>query len=168
MCGFQVISNLASIVTLVLFVAYIIGRIIIINRVKETMSEKYQFEENFDFNGPKPKHFYKLSKNGEVFSVSAPVGIKELRIYKAKLMLNQCEAIKGDFVEKLIDIKPNEKAYIMIDIPDLYEGCFIDIEKKDGIVISFGVASSGYDGSLVQTNYSLKIKKKSWIYYICI
>lgn len=162
------ISDLASIATLLLFVAYIIGRAFRIHQMKETLTEKYQFEKDFDLDGPKTMPYLELVKDGAVFSVCSPVGIKQLRAYKAIVLPYQCEAIKGDNIGELKDIKPNEKAFIKVDIPDLYEGCFIDIEKKDGVKISFGIATSGYDNSLIQTHYSLKMTLKSWIYYICI
>lgn len=162
------VSNAASIVTLLLFIFYIIGHIYKINQIKDTLSEKYQFEDDFDFHGPKPQHYVEVSSDVDrIFSISSPVGIKEILIYNVKQDGENPEWIKGDCVKKLSNIKPNEKAYIRVNIPDLYEGCFIELEKKDGIKVSFGVADSGYDGSLIQTKYSLKMTFKSWLYYIC-
>ena len=168
MCIYDTISFWASIATLLLFVLYIIGHIYKINQIKSTLSEEYQFENYFDLNGPKPKQFFEVSKGvGRIFSVSSPVGIKEIRIFDVRQLKDAPECEKGTNVGKLTDIKPNEKAYIKVDIPDLFEGCFIELEKYDGIVISFGIAASGYDGSFIQTKYSLRMTMKSWIYYIC-
>lgn len=164
----NLISFFASISTLILFVLYIIGHIYKIKQIKSVLSEEYQFEDSFDFNGPKPKHFLEVSKGvGRIFSVSSSVGIKEMHIFNVKQIKDEFRFEKGTNVGKLTDIKPNEKAYIRVDVPDLYEGCFVELEKYDGIVISFGIAASGYDGSLIQTKYSLRMTIKSWIYYIC-
>lgn len=158
----NLISLFASISTLILFVFYIIGHIYKIKQIKSVLSEAYQFEDSFDFNGQKPKHFFEVSKGiGKIFSVSSLVGIKEMHIFNIKQLKDEFGFEKGTNVGKLTDIKPNEKAYIRVDVLDLYEGCFIELEKYDGIVISFGIAASGYDGSLIQTKYSLKMTIKS-------
>ena len=81
----NLISLFASISTLILFVFYIIGHIYKIKQIKSVLSEAYQFEDSFDFNGSKPKHFFEVSKGiGKIFSVSSPVGIKEMHIFNIK------------------------------------------------------------------------------------
>lgn len=68
----DMISLVASIATLVTFLLYIAGHGYKLFQIKSTLTEKYQFENSFDFNGPKPKHFFEVSKGvGRVFSVSS-------------------------------------------------------------------------------------------------
>lgn len=162
------LSNIASIATVVLFVLYIIGHIYTIKQLQYSLSEQYQFEENFDFEGPKPKHYFEFSPNiGRIFSISSKIGIKEICIYESFYSQEKDGRVKGSLKGKLEKIRSNEKAYIKVDTPDLGAGCFIELVKCDGVKISFGVASSGYDGSLVQTQYALKMTLKSWVYYLC-
>ena len=161
------LSDIASIVTVLLFVLYTIGHIYKIKQIQYSLSERYQFERDFDNEGPKPNHYFELSNVGSVFSISSQVGIKEISIYDVNYSQDNNTWAKGDLKGRLVKIKSNEKAYIKVDVPDLYEGCFIELVKCDGIKISFGVALSGYNGSFVQTQYSLKMTLKSWVNYMC-
>ena len=164
----ELFSNIASIITVFLFVLYIVGHIYTILQLKYSLSEQYQFEREFDFEGPKPKHYFELTENvGLIFSISSTVGIKEIRIYESVYSQEKADRVKGNLKGKLEKIRSNEKAYIKMEIPDTGDGCIIELVKFDGVEISFGVASSGYDGSLVQTNYSLKTTFKSFVYYMC-
>ena len=164
----ELLSDIASIATVVLFVLYIVGHIYTIKQLQYSLSEHYHFEENFDFEGPKPEHYFELSPNiGRIFSISSDVGIKEICIYESFYSQEKDDRVKGRLKGKLEKIRSNEKAYIRVEIPDLGDGCFIELVKCDGVKISFGVASSGYNGSLVQTSYSLKMTFKSWVYYMC-
>ncbi len=163
----QIISYISSIVTLLLFITYLIGHIWKIKQIKNTLSEQYKFESDFDDENPPLDNYFDLSGGvGQVFSVCSPNGFKQIIFYETKYN-DKNELIKGNLSHSITNIGPNEKVYAKINVPDTCEGCFVEIIKNDGIKISFGIADSGYDGSLVKTKYKFKMTLKSWIYYLC-
>lgn len=164
----QFISNIASIVTVLLFLLYIIGHIWKIKQIKYTLGEVYNLENYFDEEYLPSERFVDLSDGiGQLFSVYSPNGFENVSFYEAKLDINTGVSSKGNLLKEFTEIGANDKIYAKINIPDIADGCIVEITKTDGVKISFGIAASGKNGLLEKTNYQMRLTFKSWIYYLC-
>ena len=163
----KIISDLASIATLVLFIIYFVGRFFRIKGIKSTLREEYRIENEPETSELLLPYFVDLTNgSGEYFSVSSSNGFKRVSFYDAVLDVYG-NANKGELIKKFDNVFPNEKVYAKVDIPDTTEACFVEIEKNDYVKISFGIADNGYDGALIKTGYKIKMPIKAWLYYLC-
>ena len=161
------ISNLSAIATLILFVLYFAGKIMRIMRIKSTLCEEYKLEDTIDEDEKMLPYFVVVgSGHGTYFSVSSPTGFEKVVFYESDLTTDG-DTRRGRETITFKDVLPNEKVYAKVDIPDVTEACFVEIEKNDFVQISFGIADRGYDGLLEKTNYKMKMTFKTWIYYLC-
>lgn len=162
----ETISNVSGLITCILFIAYIIGHIWTIYISKNAIFEKFEFENITDDDDI--DYIDLGGEYGSIFSISSPNGIREVKIFGVDLDENSEEFfIKGDFIKKIENIKPNEKLYIKAQFMDFSSNIYLEVQRTDYIKFCFIVADSGRDGSFVQKNLKIKMPFKSWLYYLC-
>lgn len=164
----NIITNMSTIITCILFFAYIIGHIWKIKISKKLLYEKFQMEYLSDDEIESLDRFIDLdSKYGEIFSISSPNGINTICFYEINYNENNGKIEKGKLIKKINDIDVNEKVYVRDIIPEGIPKLYIALEKTDYIKIEFAVSTNGKNNEFVKTDYKCKMSLKSWIYYLC-
>lgn len=166
--GWECITNIASIVTCIAFILYLVGHIWSIGVSKNKIFEKFEFE-NEDLELSPNEYFDFAGEYGQLFSVSSPEGIREVKFYSIDVDGVKDGLIKPDkMLKRIKKIKPNQKVYARAELHDTGSNLYLEIKRNDYIKISFMVADSGKDGSFVMNNYKEKMTFLSWLYYLCV
>ena len=167
----EIITNISSVFTCILFIMYIIGHIWIIYISKDKIFEKLEFEyiEDKDYEKYQENYFIDLAgEYGSLFSISSPEGIKKIKVFGVdRIEEPEIEYIKGHFIEEFSNIKPNEKVYFRGYFSDFSSNISLEIERGDYIKTFFIVSESERNGEIYQMNQKSKMTFKSWIYYLC-
>lgn len=164
--NWPLISNISAIVTCTAFILYLIGHIWSIHISKNKIFEKFEFI-NEDIDNVECIDFGE-EEYGQIFSVSSPEGMKNVKIFEAEQKNdNNFEIVKGKLLKEIKNIKPNQKIYIRAYFTDISSNIYLEIERTDYIKTSFLVADSGKDGSFQQVNYNSRMTFMSWLYYLC-
>ena len=164
----NIIGNVSSVVTLFLFVIYIIGHLWRIIVSRNLLYEKFQMENMSNDEVEKVDKLIDLSgDNGEIFSVSSPNGIRKISLYKCKYIEETNCLEKEQLVSEFSNVNINEKVYVRGVIPEGVPNTYVELEKTDYVKIGFAVATSGKNGEFVKVDYKCKMTLKSWIYYMC-
>lgn len=164
----QIISNISAVVTLVLFVLYMIGHWWSIKISKKLLYEKFEIENLSNEELDEVDTLIDLGQSGdEVFSVSSPNGIRKISVYDVEYDYANNKFINKNLLKELTDINVDEKVYVRTCIPEGAPNKYIEVEKCDYIKIGFALATSGKNGKLVKVDYKCKMTFKSWIYYLC-
>lgn len=160
------IGDISAVVTLILFVLYVIGHVWKIIIIKYTLQEKFEFVELTERIRNSKFFARELGESGQEFAVSSPNGIRRIEFYKI-IRDNELREKSRKTIATYEKIEPNQKVYACVNIPDVCANIGVEIEKTDYIKISFGVADSGRNGELVKENYKCKLTLRSIIYYLC-
>lgn len=164
----QIISNASAVVTLVLFVLYLIGHWWSIKISKKLLYEKFEIENLTDNELDEVDIFIDLGQSGdEVFSISSPNGIRRISIYDVKYNDKTNQFEKKRCLETIEDVNVDEKVYIRTLIPEGIANKYVEVEKCDYVKIGFALGTSGKNGNLVKIDYKCKMTIRSWIYYLC-
>lgn len=161
------IGNISAVVTLLLFVLYIIGHIWKIAISKNTLGETFTLEDD-EKEIEDSKYYIDFSNGiGRCFSVASSNGIRVVRFYEIQYDDSYTKVISKKVLKEFSDIGCNEKVYARIDIGDTIPYIGVEIEKNDYVKVRFGILDSGKDGSLIKYDYKCSLSLKSFIYYLC-
>lgn len=162
----EILSFVSSIITLFLFLVYIIGRIwSVYNAVKISYgvgkigSDDACDDDDVDYNF--------AGKYGIVFSLSASVGIRSIKFYNVERVFQKHDFARGQLLAKHGFLQPNEKIYIRTEFMDVGSNLWVELERFDYIKEVFVAGDSGKDSSFVKWDMGSKMTFKSWIYYLC-
>lgn len=159
----QLISAIASIATLILFIFYFIGRIWTLSKEQQFATERFrvtptkesvEHNDDFDFGG------------------AATIEVVSLMAYKYFAVTPVEYDIDTNNVKKVgvpitkYNIQANRPLYIVIDIPEIIPQYIVEFQRYDGIKGSFYILESGRTGEIVAWGYNLKHTASSISYYL--
>lgn len=166
------ISNICSIITLFLFIVYIIGVIWKIKTSKLLSHDEFKKEINIQRNKEEIKkcNYLCLTNSqikGEIISISSSNGIKAIKVYQTKIKKNG-KIQKGKMIKKSKCLAPLKDFYIenyfSEGIPDIY----IEMYRMDYLKVKFYVSFSGRDEKLEILNYKCKFTFLCFLYYFTL
>lgn len=171
----QIVSNVSSVVTCVLFLLYIVGHIWKVFASKSMLFEKFEmlpFEAEVDFSDK--DHVLEIDPIGSAFSISSPYGIRSLKIYKGDYVFpTGDEDDKGHWASltpmcSYEGLNVNDVLYVRCDLGELLPTTLIEIERMDYTKVTFIPVTSGKTGALLGIDYHFKMTVKSFFYYLCV
>lgn len=162
----EIIGFTSSIVTLVLFIAYIIGRCFMINQMKVTISETFNLFYNDEETDFKVVEEYDIGENNtEKIYLQSSETLRWIKIYeceyddknnkfnKGRLVLNH-ELLRSGFAIKLNTYLPcGMSSYIL------------EYQRYDFIIGKLELAENGKNG-ILEEQVSIKHTIKSILYYL--
>lgn len=161
------VGNISAIVTLFLFVLYIVGHIWKIINSKNSLEEKFSLEDN-ENDLEASEYFVDFANGiGRCFSVASSNGIRFVRFYEIVYGETCSNAKRGKILKEFKNVGCDEKVYAKINIGDAIPYIGVEIEKNDYVKISFEILDNGKDGSLFKENYKCSLNFKSFVYYLC-
>lgn len=162
----EIIGFTSSIVTLVLFIAYIIGRCFMINQMKVTISETFNLFYNDEETDFKVVEEYDIGENNtEKIYLQSSETLRWIKIYeyeyddknnkfnKGRLVLNH-ELLRSGFVIKL-------NTYLPCGMPSY----IVEYQRYDFIIGKLELAENGKNG-ILEEQVSIKHTIKSILYYL--
>ncbi len=161
----ECISNVSAIFTCVLFIIYLIGRIITIKKELCFGTEQFKLESSdntiehnyeFDFDG---KAIVKVISNMAYRRVT----VKQVKDYDVKKLeiLSYGKSITKDHIPAYKPI------YMIIDLPETIPTYVVEFIREDGIKGSYEIYSSGRTGEILPDKYVLTHTFSSFCYYFC-
>ena len=168
----QIVSNISSIVTCILFVLYVIGHIWKVVVTQNTRYEKFKvvpYNSDFDIDGN--DNVVIIDDIGEEFSISSTYGIRNIEIYKVNYEFGDSGSISLIYKElksTYKDLNINDALYVRCDLGECIPTTQITIERMDYTKVTFELYSSGKTGNIRVSNYNLKMTIRSLIYYLCV
>ena len=167
----QLVSNLASILTCITFMLYIIGKMIAISNCKYKILEEYEFCKDDDIDSRYLIDTAPDSKYKTILKIKSKHGIKKIKVYG----IDRTDWVsedgypfrKGDLIGELKNIREDSAAYVGVELYDIGSTAYVEITRGDSVINSFIIADSGRDGSFVASHRKSKMTVGSWIYYLC-
>ena len=168
----QIVSNISSIVTCILFVLYVIGHIWKVVVTQNTRYEKFKvvpYNSDFDIDGN--DNVVIIDDIGEEFSISSTCGIRNIEIYKVNYEFGDSGSISlisKELKSTYKDLNINDALYVRCDLGECIPTTQITIERMDYTKVTFELYSSGKTGNIRVSNYNFKMTIRSLIYYLCV
>ena len=168
----QIVSNISSIVTCILFVLYVIGNIWKVVVTQNTKYEKFKvvpYNSDFDIDGN--DNVVIIDDIGEEFSISSTYGIRNIEIYKVNYEFGDSGSISlisKELKSTYKDLNINDALYVRCDLGECIPTTQITIERMDYTKVTFELYSSGKTGNIRVSNYNFKMTIRSLIYYLCV
>ena len=168
----QIVSNISSIVTCILFVLYVIGHIWKVVVTQNTRYEKFKvvpYNSDFDIDGN--DNVVIIDDIGEEFSISSTYGIRNIEIYKVNYEFGDSGSISlisKELKSTYKDLNINDVLYVRCDLGECIPTTQITIERMDYTKVTFELYSSGKTGNIRVSNYNFKMTIRSLIYYLCV
>ena len=172
---FENIGWLTNLITILLFIIFVVGKVWVIIRDRSLYDEIYecvQVDENAEFN----RQFI-LDKDGqEVIAISSPKGIYDIKIYKITTRNSQSGEIQSkeeipanmeDNIRHPIMLNKNEKVYIRTDLPCGVPKFQLEIIRYDYVKVQVELGHNGKVGGVSLVNQKTKPSVKRWMYYLC-
>lgn len=177
---FGQLSNVANLIAVFTFGAYIIGRFWKIYNSKIFMDEKFIFEGYQDFQGGDIRDAEVFMDFGgqDIFSISSPYGIRSIKAYRINVENWETNELSSHrtFLGQRDNINKNQKCYIRTFIPCGMPSKYlqIEIEREDYMIFSFTVSRSQKDKfpvnaqeEVIKGHCEYRMPFKSWVYYLC-
>lgn len=177
---FNQLSNVANLIAIITFVAYIIGRFWKIYNSRIFMAEQFVFEnyQNIQDEDIKNADMFMDFGGQDIFSISSPNGIRAIKAYKVEVEDFATDKLSPHkiFLGQRNNINKNQKCYIRTFIPCGMPSHYlwIEIEREDYMIFSFTVSRSFKDiypadsnDKVIKGHCKYKMPFKSWIYYLC-
>ena len=162
----EILSFVSSIITLFLFLIYIIGRIwSVYNAVK--ISYGVCTIKSDDVCNDDDLVYTFAGEYGIVFSLMSSEFVRSIKFYDVSRESFEQGFVRGCFRDKHGILYPGEKLYIRAEFTDVGSNLWIEFERFDYAKEIFVAGDSGKDGSFVKRNMRIKMTFKSWIYYLC-
>ncbi len=168
----QIISNVSSIVTCLLFVLYIVGHIWKVIVTKDTRYEKFKilpFDTGFDADDNDNSII--IDEAGELFSLSSSYGIRNIKLYKVEYMFNDngtTTLVSKELKHTCKGINISDTLYIKCELGEIIPTTQIEIERMDYTRVTFELYTSGKNGNILVENYKFKMTLKCFIYYLSV
>lgn len=165
----NIISNVASIVTCIAFLLYLIGHIWVVAKNRYTIYERLLVLP-FDSEIEDEDNVLIVDINGAEFSLESDYGIKNLNIYKVEYDVGQ----DGTMLPKERTLKSTwsnlnqEKLFIRCDLGEVLPTTQFEIERSDYTIVTFDLFVSGKNGHIIAANYKYKTTFKSFLYHLCV
>lgn len=165
----NIISNVASIVTCVAFLLYLAGHIWVVLKSRHTLYEKLTvlpFESQEDMEDE--DNVLLIDPIGKIFTLQSDYGIISLKVYKfdynedGRLNMTS-KKLKGSY-ENL----QKEKLYIRCDLGEINSPTQFEIKREDYTVLSFIVQTSGKNGHIFARDFKVKLTFKGFLYHLCV
>lgn len=159
------VSNIASIFTCFLFIAYIIGRIITMKKelcfgterfIRVYKNDDVEHNNEFDFQG--------MATIEMVSSMAyKSVTVKKVNSYDT---LNMSIKSYGKTIT-VNNISAYDPLYFIIDLPETIPTFVVEFTREDGVKGYYELYASGKTGEIIPLNYRLKHTFVSRCYYFC-
>lgn len=168
----EVVSNISSIITCILFILYIIGRIWKIFVTKNLKYEKFiRTDTNTEFGINSYDNVIFIDDEGEEFSISSSYGIRCIKFYKLSYRPSN-NSLSSLASKKLVhthkNLNINDLLYVRCDLGECVPSIQICIERMDYVKVIFELYSSGRTGNILVRTYKYKMTIRSLIYYLCV
>ena len=172
----QTISNISAIVTCILFILYIIGRIWKAVVTMQSKYEKFQVQPLETNDIEKFDNIIRINEVGQIFSLSSIYGIRNINIYEVLYDLNKSgnDLLKSKKLLKTYkNLNVNEELYIQADLGEYVPRIQFEIERVDYTKVKFDLTTSGRTGNIItdnfiSKNYGFNMTFKSLLYYLCV
>lgn len=162
------LGDAASLVTLVLFVFYILGRIWTIQREKILIYESFEVEnrQQLPDNIEDSNLFFDIDPMGEILSIVSTVPILKVNVfeihYNEEMKLQNVNLVFSNNVP----INANIPMYFKVTIPDILPAYKIQFQRFDYVKVSFNVGFNGKFGGMSPGGYKIQHTIKSFLYYM--
>ena len=156
----NIISNVASIVTCVAFLLYLAGHIWVVLKSRHTFESQEDMEDE--------DNVLLIDPIGKIFTLQSDYGIISLKVYKfdynedGRLNMTS-KKLKGSY-ENL----QKEKLYIRCDLGEINSPTQFEIKREDYTVLSFIVQTSGKNGHIFARDFKVKLTFKGFLYHLCV
>ena len=165
----QVISNIASIATCILFVFYLIGHYWKSINKSNMMYEQFRmikiddddFEKEYD-------NELIIDEIGEMFLISTSFGIRGLKVIRLIYNDGCKEFIEKKQVARFGKLNPLEQLFIQCDLGEVLPTTEIVMERPDYVRATFLIRSSGKTGNIVVQKAEYKRTIVSFFYYLFV
>lgn len=164
--NWYLLSNIASGVTLFMFVAYIVGRIIVI------LSEIKYERENFTIKEVNEADSHDLVFNfGEGCCIEITTNLY-YKNFKVTHVETDFDDKKGFVVKKRLEYKEKtdlfsaKPIYIIASLGEVLPEFLVEFTRVDGIKGCFYISYSGKTGEFIALDYKLNHTLKSTLYYL--
>ena len=166
----DIISLVASLATLLLFIFYFVGRIWSIRIRKNEVHEKVVFLEN-DLDEQEldilinRKLFYSFGDE-VVAKIIFEQPIRWVKVCKTDHIYSDEQSVQEDIVlHTVTDLSAGSVFYVQATIPDVFQPYWIEYERYDYSRARIFLVYSGLSGNMAMiTNLALTVK--SWAYYL--
>lgn len=183
------LGDIASIITVVLFIAYIIGRLWSLKKALEFMQEEFAvmnvdpdnedidvneeelyFEliDDVDADDEREDGFEEAEERGEIISIKSKVSMLWFKVLRIPYDDEGNELPEGKAepeIESEQPIRENVPIYIRTEIPEGYPTYRFRYQRADYIICSFDLDYNGRSGGMAPTNYKLKHTALSYLFY---
>ena len=167
----QIISNISSIVTCVLFILYILGQIWKILVTKTTKYEKFNVIPFDDKDIEEQDNVIIIDDIGEEFSLFSTNGIRRIKIYKVEndiddrgTLIHKSKALVSTYEH----LGVNEILYIRCDLGEIIPTTQVEVQRIDFTKATFEIYSSGKNGQILTRNYQFNLTLRGFLYYLCV
>lgn len=165
------ISQASSIITLILFVIYILGRIWIIYNKRKVNNECFKMlhvdEENQIAEYVNPDRFCDLGDN-ELSVFSADMYINKFKIYEIKYLddYSHWEKVNTKPIYTYKGLNSNEKIYIKMNLPCGGPSEYlIEYVRCDYVKVSFIPSYNAFEPYILKHYYKSKMTFLGYLYY---
>lgn len=182
----RTISEISSLITCILFITYLAGRIWRIWESRCTRSEDikflpvnpygdYLFGESDDYSldeyDDESGNVIYADKEGEQFSIASRSGIRKIEVYEINNRLGEGGKLIT-YSKKNLKCKQKfedyfKPVYIRCNLGELFPVSLFIIQRMDYSVISFELFQSKRNGMPVKENCKCKTTLRTILYYLC-
>lgn len=166
----NLISNTASILTCILFVFYLIGRLWSAIISCKTRYEKFQI---IPHHSPKIlqgfDHEVMIDTIGSIVEITSLTEIKKISFYRVSCSVNDCGSLETQekaLVASYNNLHLHDKLYVTIDLGCIFPSTYIEIERQDYTKASFILGNSGKTENSIVHNYQYHLTLKGILYYL--
>lgn len=167
----QAISNIASIVTCVAFILYLVGHMWVVLKNKHVIYEKFTvIPYNSDWNIEDEDNALLIDDNGCEFYIESEYGISEINVYKVEYDLKADGSVQLNSrkLKSTFNNLQKAKLYIRCDLGECIPTTQFEIKRSDYAIITFDLYESGKNGHLIIDNYKYTTTVKSFLYHLCV
>jgi len=159
----NVVSIIASVVTLILFIMYIAGRVWTIHKETCYSTESFalypqnseiEHENDIDFGG------------SAVVEIISSMAYKTFTVTSIEYDVDKEVILKRGKSISLNNIQVNKPIYIIVDLPELVPFHIVEFRRDDGVEGSFMIMTGGRTGEIIPYKYELHHTKESKLYYL--
>ena len=165
----DLISNIASIVTCVAFILYLVGHVWAVWKNGHTRHEKVTvvpFASQEDIEDEDA--FLEIDEIGSQFTLQSDYGIKSLKVYKYDQNEDETLNLASKKLKGSFENLQTDTLYIRCDLGEVVPPVVFEVEREDYTTISFSVMESGKNGHVLARDYKFTMTFKGFLYHLCV
>lgn len=166
------ISDIASVITCILFVFYIAGHIWRVIVSKKTRYEKFEIVPCASEADLEDKdNVLLLDETGTAFSISSAYGVRRIQFYKVSYELHNDGSLvllSKELEAAYDDLQTSEALYVRCDLGECVPTTQVEVERMDYTKVTFEIGVSGKNGHIITTNYTFRMTLRGLLYYLCM